>query len=110
MFMMGQGERIEPVGPLETHDCPGCAEAREFEPRVRYKFGKFDLLFGFVYRLRYELACTGCGHGWLLDRKEAERHYGRPHIPLRLRYGAVVLAVVVAGLAGAALVMRGGIG
>ena len=66
---------------------------------------RFDLLFGFVYGRRYQLACPVCQHGWLLDKKEAERLYGRPDIPLRLRYGLVFLLSVFAALGAASLAM-----
>jgi len=105
MFMIGQGEQVVSVGPPEPHHCPRCDEVREFEPQFTYKYGRFDLLFGFVYGRRYQLACPVCQHGWVLDTKEAERLYGRPDIPLRLRYGLVFLLGVFAALGAASLAM-----
>ena len=73
MFMIGQGERVVPVGEPEPQHCPRCEEERDFQPQLAYKYGEFDLLFGFVYGRRYQLACPECNHGWRLDRREAER-------------------------------------
>ena len=78
---------------------------RDFEPQLAYKYGRFDLLFGFVYGRRYQLACPVCHHGWRLDTREAERLYGRPDIPFRLRYGLVILLGVFAALGAASLAM-----
>ena len=74
-------------------------------PQFAYKYGRFDLLFGFVYGRRYQLACPVCHHGWRLDTREAERLYGRPDIPFRLRYGLVILLGVFAALGAASLAM-----
>lgn len=106
MFMIGQGERVVAIGPPEDHHCPRCDEVRPFEPQLRYKFGEFDLLFGFVYDKRYQMACTQCNHGWLLDTRLTERELGGAPIPLRLRFGLVVLVVLVAGLGAAAYAIK----
>ncbi|WP_425517876.1 hypothetical protein [Pseudoxanthomonas mexicana] len=105
MFMIGQGENVVAVGPPEPHHCPRCDQVRDFEPQFAYKYGRFDLLFGFVYDRRYQLACPVCHHGWRLDTREAERLYGRPDIPFRLRYGLVILLGVLAALGAASLAM-----
>lgn len=102
MFMIGQGERIIPIGPTEPKHCPGCGETTDFQLQLRYKFGEFDLLFGFVYAKRYQLACTKCNHGWILDTKAVERTVGRAPIPFRLRFGFVILLGAMAVLGGAA--------
>ncbi|MGV3499118.1 MAG: hypothetical protein ACO1OR_09865, partial [Hydrogenophaga sp.] len=44
--------------------CPRCDQERDFQPQLAYKYGEFDLLFGFVYGRRYQLACPECHHGW----------------------------------------------
>ena len=105
MFMIGQGENVVAVGPPEPQHCPRCDQVRDFEPQFAYKYGRFDLLFGFVYGRRYQLACPVCHHGWRLDTREAERLYGRPDIPFRLRYGLVILLGVFAALGAASLAM-----
>jgi hypothetical protein len=102
MFMIGQGERVVPVGSLEQRFCPGCKETADFQTQLRYKFGEFDLLFGFVYAKRYQLACTRCNHGWILDTKTVEKTHGKAPIPLRLRFGFVVLLAAIAVLGAAA--------
>ncbi|UOV09426.1 hypothetical protein MUU77_03740 [Pseudoxanthomonas sp. F37] len=103
MFMIGQGEQVVPVGAPEPQHCPRCDRMRDFEPQFANKYGRFDLLFGFVYGRRYQLACPVCHHGWRLDAREAERLYGRPDIPFRLRYGLVILLGVFAALGAASL-------
>lgn len=96
MFMVGQGERTVAVGPAETRHCPRCDAERDFVPQLKYSFGQFDLLFGFVYNKRYQLACSECNHGWILDTRTMEAGLDRIPIPFHLRYGFIVLA---AGLA-----------
>ncbi|KAF1685931.1 hypothetical protein B1992_10470 [Pseudoxanthomonas broegbernensis] len=101
MFLVGRGERIVPVGPPEPQHCPRCGEVTDFQPRLRYQYGSFDMLFGFTYGKRYELACPQCGHGWRLDTRTMERSLGRVPIPFRLRFGLLVLAGLMALLAAA---------
>lgn len=106
MFMIGQGERVVPIGPTEEQYCPGCEEVTSFEPQVSYKFGEFDLLFGFVYSKRYQLACVQCNHGWLLDTKVTERGLEKHPIPFRLRFGLFILIGIAAALGAAAYAIR----
>ncbi len=87
MFLIGQGERIVTVGPAEVRHCPRCDSEQAFVPQLRYSYGSFDVLFGFVYDKRYQLACPQCNHGWRLDTREMERQLGGVPIPARLRYG-----------------------
>ena len=102
MFMIGQGERVVVVGPVEPTHCPRCDEVTDFEPQLKYKFAEFDLLFGMVYAKRYQLACPQCQHGWLLDTQQMERKLGGVPIPFRLRYGLAIGALLAAGIAFAA--------
>ena len=102
MFMIGQGERVQVIGPPEVEHCPKCEQEREFLPQIRYSYGQFDLLFGFVYQRRYQLACSTCNHGWRLDADAAKQLYGRPALPFHLQYGAWVLVALIALLASAA--------
>lgn len=96
MVYIGQGERTVPIGPAEDRHCPRCEQTTSFQPQLRYKFGQFDLLFGFAYGKRYQLACLQCNHGWVLDTREAERGLDKVPIPLHLRYGFLVLVAVAA--------------
>ncbi|WP_374555332.1 hypothetical protein [Thermomonas sp.] len=96
MVYVGQGERVVPIGPTEDRDCPRCEQVTAFQPQLRYKFGQFDLLFGFVYGKRYQLACTQCQHGWLLDTRLTERSLDRSPIPFHLRFGWLVLVGIAA--------------
>jgi hypothetical protein len=106
MFLIGQGERVVPVGPPEPQHCPHCEEVTDFQARLKYKFGQFDLLFGFVYGKRYQLACPQCNHGWLLDTKAVEQSLDRIPIPFHLRFGFFILFGLVAALGTAAYVAR----
>ncbi|WP_312370928.1 hypothetical protein [Stenotrophomonas sp.] len=106
MFLVGQGQRVVAIGPTEQRHCPKCGAQTAFEPQLSYKFGQLDLLFGFVYDKRYQLACTQCNHGWLLDTRETERSLGRHPIPFRLRHGAWILAVMIAALAAGAMTLH----
>ena len=105
MFYIGQGERTVVIGPSQEKHCPRCEQTTEFQPQLKYKFGQFDLLFGFVYGKRYQLACSECNHGWLLDTKQTERDLDKIPIPFHLRYGFLVL-VGLAALVAAVYVAR----
>lgn len=102
MFLIGQGERVIAVGPVEPKHCPRCDEVTEFEPQLKYRFAEFDVLFGMVYAKRYQLACPQCQHGWLLDSREMERTLGGVPIPFRLRYGLFIGLALAAAIAVAA--------
>ena len=106
MLMVGQGERVVSVGPPESKHCPHCNETTNFHPQLKYKFGQFDVLFGFVYDKRYQLACAQCNHGWLLDTAAMEQSLGRVPIPFHLRFGFLVLVVLAATLGAAAYLVR----
>ena len=98
MFMIGQGERTVPVGQPEPQHCPQCDEVTDFQPLLKYKFGQFDLLFGFVYDKRYQLACPQCNHGWHLDKRSMEQSIGKLPIPFHLRFGFGICLALVAAL------------
>ena len=100
MILIGQQERVVVVGPTEAHHCLRCQAETEFAPRLRYRMARIDLLFGFTYQRRYELACTRCEHGWVLDT-------GVP-IPWRHRFGLPLMLVGVAGLAALGWLWRHG--
>lgn len=106
MFLIGQGERIQVIGPPETRHCPNCDQERGFLPQLKYSYGQFDVLFGFVYGRRYQLACPHCNHGWLLDAQTARQTYGPAAIPFHLKYGAWMLAGLVAVVGSAAYAYR----
>ena len=106
LLMIGQGERLVAVGPLEQHHCPGCDAVTDFEPQLTYKFGQFDLLFGFVYGKRYQLACQQCNHGWRLDTASMEQTLCKVPIPFHLRFGFLVLIGLAAALGTAAYFVR----
>lgn len=104
MFLIGQGERTVVVGPAEPQYCPRCETETAFIPQLKYSFGEFDVLFGFIYNKRYQLVCPQCNHGWILGTKEMERKLGGVPVPFRLRYGVVIfigfaVAIAVASYA-----------
>lgn len=99
MLLIGQQERVLIVGPTEAHHCLRCQTETEFAPQLRYKMARIDLLFGLTYHRRYELACTRCGHGWVLDTDTMDQQLGGVPIPWRHRFGLPLMLVVVAGLA-----------
>lgn len=101
MFLVGQGECTVPVGPPEPQYCPRCEEVTDFQPQLKYKYGQFDLLFGFVYDKRYQLACPKCNHGWRLDKRSMEKNLGKLPIPFHLRYGFLILSGIFAALGAA---------
>jgi hypothetical protein len=45
--------------PHRSPPLPALRTETEFAPQLRYKMARIDLLFGFTYQRRYELACTG---------------------------------------------------
>ena len=110
MFLIGQGERTVVVGPAEPRDCPRCGEETDFVPQLKYSYGQFDVVFGFVYDKRYQLACPKCHHGWLLDTDIMERNLGRVPIPFHLRHGVPILVAFATALSVAVYAYRHGAG
>jgi hypothetical protein len=101
-----QGEKVQTIGPHELEHCPECEQEREFVPQLKYSYGQFDLLFGFIYNRRYQLACSDANHGWILHAHTARQTYGKPSIPFHLQYGFVVLIGLAATVAAAAYLYR----
>ncbi|ACF53116.1 hypothetical protein [Stenotrophomonas maltophilia] len=99
MILIGQHERVVTVGPTEAHHCLRCQTETEFAPQLRYRMARIDLLFGFTYQRRYELACSRCGYGWVLDTDTMDQQLGGVPIPWRHRFGLPLMLVVVVGLA-----------
>ena len=106
MFMIGQGERIVPVGPPDPQHCPRCDEVTDFQPQLKYKYGEFDLIFGFVYDKQYQLACPQCNHGWRLDKRTVEQGLDKVPIPFHLRFGFLILLGIVVAIGAAYVATR----
>lgn len=106
MLLVGQGERVVAVGEMEKHHCLSCERETDFVPQLSYRYGQLDVVFGFVYAKRYQLACTQCNHGWILDTAEMECRLGRVSIPVHLRFGPIIFAVFAAVLASAVYMYR----
>jgi hypothetical protein len=99
MILFGDGERIVSFDVEDRRFCEKCAQERDFFVRLRYRYGHFYHLFGWVIDKQYQLACPTCTHGWILDSKSAEDSLGGNPIPFRQRSGwlvGVILAHVVA--------------
>ena len=96
MFLIGQGERTIAIGPADEQHCLHCDMTTKFQPQLKYKYGEFNILFGFIYDKRYQLACLQCNHGWIFTAREAEQIYGKPPLPLRMRYGFLILLAFLA--------------
>ncbi|EEI27182.1 hypothetical protein, partial [Corynebacterium glucuronolyticum] len=62
-----------------------------------------------TYQRRYELACTRCEHGWVLDTDTMDQQLGGVPIPWRHRFGLPLMLVGVAALACAGWMWRHGI-
>lgn len=108
MFLIGQGERIVVVGAPESRYCPRCDEETDFVPHLKYSYGQLDLVFGFVYNKRYQLACPKCHHGWLLDTAVMERTLGCVPIPFHLRHGIPIFVALATALSVAVYAYRHG--
>ena len=98
MILWGWGERI--IGfDLEDHQlCQNCGQERGFKMRLKYEYGHFYHLFGWVIKKQYQLACPSCTHGWILNTANAESLLDRNPIPFHQRNGWLVmiaLAVVI---------------
>jgi hypothetical protein len=94
--------------PKHTTAC--AARLKPSSPRSCATRWRASTCFGFVYQRRYELACTGCEHGWVLDTESMDQQLGGVPIPWRHRFGLPVMLVVVAGLAVAGWMWRQGHG
>lgn len=98
MILWGWAERIVEFGIEERQHCTRCGEDRDFRMRLKYGYGHFYHLFGWVRHQQYQLVCPVCSHGWLLNRDSALGLVGRDPIPFYQRNGwlvMVALAIVI---------------
>ena len=75
--------------------------------RLKYKYGHFYHLFGWIMEKQYQLVCPSCTHGWILNSDSAERLLERNPIPFHQRRGWAVMIFLVAVIGIAVLVHRG---
>lgn len=108
MILFGDGERVVTFAVRERHFCERCACDVDFAMRLKYRYGHFYHLFGWVMRREYQLACPACKHGWTVNAKSAEAILGGDPIPFHQRHGWVVGLVMLHLLAVAALMQPGG--
>ncbi|WP_369944141.1 hypothetical protein [Xanthomonas medicagonis] len=103
MILWGWGERDVACGVEDRQFCARCAQERAFEMRLRYSYGHFYHLFGWVRERQYLLICPECHHGWLLNRASAEALLPSLPIPFHQRWGWLVMLVLAVLIAAAAL-------
>jgi hypothetical protein len=108
MILFGDGERIVTFAVEERHHCECCARDVDFTMRLKYRYGHFYHLFGWVIRKQYQLVCPACEHGWMVNTASAEEILGGNPIPFHLRRGWIVGIVLLHLLAVAALLQPGG--
>ena len=87
----------------EPHFCRTCGESRDFGLRLIYAWGSLFYVAGFVIERQYQLVCPHCGHGWVMDTRDAERMLGGDPVPFYQRSGWIVAAVLSAIVGVAAL-------
>jgi len=105
MILWGWGERTVGFDIQEHQFCQNCGESRGFEIRLKYEYGHFYHLFGWVIKKQYQLACPSCTHGWILNTASAEGLLGHNPIPFHQRNGLVVM-IALAVVIGVAVVVH----
>lgn len=108
MILWGTGERVVEFDVIERAYCAKCEQERDFFMRLKYEFGHFYHLFGWVISREYQLVCPHCGHGWVLDPVSARAQLGRDPVPFYQRSGWLVMLALFVLIAVAALAYRGG--
>ena len=58
--------------------------------RLKYEYGHFYHLFGWVIKKQYPLTCPYRTHGWILNTANAEIPLERNPIPFHQRHGWLV--------------------
>lgn len=102
MVLWGWAERTVHFGIGEHQFCPHCGEDRDFRLRLKYGYGHFYHLFGWVRHQAYQLVCPACEHGWVVNPGSARGLIGREPIPFHQRHGWWVLLTLAAIIAVAA--------
>lgn len=108
MVLLGEGERIYGFDVGEREFCEHCRQQRDFGMRLKYRYGHFYHLFGWVIESQYQLVCPECEHGWLLNADRAKAMLGGNPIPFHQRSGGIV-GIVLLHLLAIALLFRHGV-
>lgn len=103
MILWGTSDWVLTFDLPQREHCQNCRQDQDFELRLKYEYGHFYHLFGFVMSKQYQLVCPVCTHGWLLNARAAEALIGRNPIPFYQRFGWLVLLALIAVVATAAL-------
>ncbi len=106
MILWGWAERTIEFDLRERQFCEHCAEIRDFGMRLKYGYGHFYHLFGWVRHQQYQLVCPVCDHGWRLNRDSARALVGREPIPFYQRHGWWVMLALAAIIGIAAYLHR----
>ncbi|RNF85085.1 hypothetical protein [Montanilutibacter psychrotolerans] len=91
MILWGWGERTVGFDVEEHQFCHNCEQDRVFNLRLKYEYGNFYHLFGWVISKQFQLACPSCSHGWILNTASAESLLGRNPIQFHQRNGWMVM-------------------
>ena len=108
MVLWGSGERLFVFDVEEAQHCEKCGMDRNFQLRLKYRYGHFYHLFGWVIEREYQLACPHCEHGWILNTRAAEERLGGDPVPFHQRHGWIVLIVLTVLIGVAAAAYRNG--
>jgi hypothetical protein len=106
MILWGTSNWVLDFDLSEREYCQQCQQDQDFGLRLKYEYGHFYHLFGWVMSKQYQLVCPVCSHGWVLNSSTAEELIGRNPIPFYQRYGWIVLLVLVAIIGVAAVAQR----
>ncbi|MGO1070147.1 hypothetical protein [Lysobacter sp. CA199] len=101
MILWGTGDCELTFDLSEREYCQKCQQDQDFALRLKYEYGHFYHLFGWVMSKQYQLVCPVCVHGWVLNPRAAVALIGSNPIPFYRRNGwAVMLGLgVVVGMA-----------
>ncbi|WP_155273467.1 hypothetical protein [Xanthomonas arboricola] len=96
MILWGWGERVLTFDLAEHEHCQRCEQHQDFVLRLKYKYGHFYHLFGWVISKQYQLICPVCSHGWIVNASAAEAQIGRNPVPFHQRSGWIVMLALAA--------------
>jgi hypothetical protein len=95
LILLGTGSRTYEFDHVEREHCAKCDCEREFVLRMKYEYGHFYHLFGWVMSREYQLICPACAHGWRIEPRNARALIGRDPVPFHQRAGWLVLVLLV---------------
>jgi len=96
MLVWGSGSDTKDLGMVEKRHCDACEKERPFKLFLQYRFAHIWYLFSWVTKKEYLLLCDVCRRGVQLDKKKVESKLRENPIPLRRRYGWMLLVVLIA--------------